>query len=72
MKTCEEGWCIGARILNFGSRRTWMVSFTLRRLYLLRKAPVSIGYWIDVRSHLDDVEQRNISVLAGNRTPNFR
>jgi hypothetical protein len=45
MKTCGE-WRYGSTILDFGSRRRWMVSFTPRPLFPRRKNP---RYPLDTR-----------------------
>jgi hypothetical protein len=43
MKTCEE-WRYGSAILDYGTRWSWVISFTPRPLYPLGKdLPISIG-----------------------------
>jgi hypothetical protein len=48
-----------ARILNLGTTWRWVVSFTLRPLYL--RGTARIGGWVDPRTDLDAVMKRRLN-----------
>jgi hypothetical protein len=59
------------RILNLGTRWRWVVSFTLRPLYLQEEASCThwIGGWVGTRAGLDAVTRRNHPILRRESNP---
>jgi hypothetical protein len=62
MKTyCRSGG-IAPRVLNLRAKWRWVVSFTLRSLYLWKRAPstLCVWSWVDPRASLDAATKRKV------------
>jgi hypothetical protein len=60
--------CIDPYFFDLSTNWRWVVSFTPRLLYPLRKEPPGthwIGGWVDSRANLNDVEKRKFLTLLG-------
>jgi hypothetical protein len=63
--------CVGPRILDFGTRWRWVVSFTPRPIYPRERTPGThwIGVWVGPRAGLDSVVMKKFPAPNGTRNP---